>query len=97
MAANSHISLPKPFVSGDVSEWFTHFEICCAVNEWDDATKAQKLPTLLEGKALTIWLELSEADQKDYKQAKMKITGKMAPRAFVSLGDFYKCRLHPGE
>ena len=32
-----------------------------------------KLPTLLEGKALAIWLDLSENEQKDYKRAKKPI------------------------
>ena len=31
----------------------------CHYNDWDDGTKAKKLPTLLEGKALVIWLELT--------------------------------------
>ena len=35
--------------------------------------KALKLPALLEGEALAIWLELSDDDQKDYKEAKKKI------------------------
>ena len=65
MATGRHISLPKTFTSGDVSEWFKRFEICCTANEWNAATKALKLPTLLEGEALAIWLELSDDDQKD--------------------------------
>jgi len=97
MSANRHISLPKTFASGDVGEWFKRFEICCSANEWNDTTQAAKLPTLLEGEALAIWLELSEDTQKDYKEAKKKIVEKMAPQAFVSLDDFHKRRLHPGE
>lgn len=97
MAAGRHISLPKTFASGDVSEWFKRFEICCTANEWNAATKALKLPTLLEGEALAIWLELSDDDQKDYKEAKKKIVEKMAPQSFVSLGDFHKRRLLPNE
>ena len=53
--------------AGDVREWFQRFEICCKANAWDDAKKALKLPTLLEGEALAVWLELSEAEQADYK------------------------------
>ena len=97
MSANRHISLPKTFASGDVGEWFKRFEICCSANEWNNTTKAAKLPTLLEGEALAIWLELNEDTQKDYKEAKKKIIEKMAPQAFVSLDDFHKRRLHPGE
>ena len=97
MSTQWHINLPYTFASGDVSEWFKRFEIYCTANEWNDATEALKLPTLLEGEALAIWLELSEADQKDYKEAKKKVTAKMAPQTFISLDDFHKRRLHPGE
>ena len=55
--AYRHISLPQPFVHGDPNEWFKRFEICCRANAWDNAAQAAKLPTLLEGEALAIWLE----------------------------------------
>ena len=72
MSLNSskHISLPKTFSLGDVDEWFSHFEICCKTNKWNGTTKAAKLPTLLEGEALAVWLELSEEDKEDYSKAK---------------------------
>ena len=97
MSTTKHISLPKTFASGDVNEWFKRFEICCSANDWNDATKALKLPTLLEGEALAVWLELSEETQKSYSEAKKQIIAKMAPQSFVSLDDFHKRRLHPGE
>lgn len=68
--AERHISIPKPFAAGDIGEWFQRFEICCKANSWNDATKAVKLPTLLEGEALAVWLELSEGEQEEYKTAK---------------------------
>ena len=92
-SSNSHISLPKTFASGDVAEWFNKYEICCKANKWSDETKATKLPTLLEGEALTVWLELSEEQQSDYKQAKEKITDKIAPLKFEALDKFHKRRL----
>lgn len=95
--ANRHISLPQVFADGDPQEWFQRFEICCTANEWDAQTKALKLPTLLEGEALAVWLDLSEADRKDYQVAKEKILAKMAPVGFVSLGDFHSRKLKPGE
>jgi len=33
-------------------------------------TQAMKLPTLLEGEALTVWLELSDEDKAYYSKAK---------------------------
>ena len=97
MATQRHISLPKTFANGDVSEWFKRFEICCAANEWNDATKALKLPTLLEGEALAVWLELTGETQENYSDAKKELIKKMAPQSFVSMSDFHKRGLHPGE
>ena len=42
-----------------------------------------KLPTLLEGEALAVWLELSQEEQKDIVTAKEKMIQKMAPTARV--------------
>lgn len=95
--AYRHVSLPKLFASGDVAEWFMRFDICGRANEWDDATMALKLPTLLEGEALANWLGLSANDQGDYKIAKEKLTRKMTPLVFISLEDFHRRRLRPGE
>ena len=58
---------------------------------------ALKLPTLLEGKALAVWLELTEEEQKDYTRTKKKITDATKPMSFILLDNFYKQLLHPGE
>ena len=94
--ASKHVSLPSAFSEGDPTEWFKRFEICSTANDWDDAMQAKKMPTLLEGEALAIWLDLSEDDQKNYSEAK-KIIGHLAPMSFVSLDDFHARRLRPGE
>ena len=95
--AERHISLPKPFSGGDVKDWFQRFEICARANGWEAATKATRLPTLLEGEALAIWLELSNEQQEDYKVAKEEIEKAMKPMGFVSLDDFNRRKLQPGE
>ena len=56
--AERYVSLPRPLSSGDVKDWFQQFDICARANGWDAETKAKKLPTLLEGKALAVWLEV---------------------------------------
>ena len=61
--AERHVSIPKPFSTGDITEWFQRFEICCRANGWNNEAKAVKLPTLLEGEAIAVWLELSEEEQ----------------------------------
>ena len=95
--AERHISVPKPLATGDPVEWFTKFEICFRANEWNDDKKIKKLPTLLEGEALALWLELSDEDQADYAKAKKAITEKMCPASFVSLDEFHLRKMHPGE
>ena len=77
--------------------WFQRFEICAAANQWDGAKKALKLPTLLEGKALAIWLELSTEQRTDYAVAKEQLITKMAQTEFVSLEEFHSRKLRPGE
>ena len=70
MAEQRHISVQKPFSSGDVSEWLRRFEIRSKANKWNEETQALKLPTLLEGEALAVWLELSEEEQSSMETIK---------------------------
>ena len=94
---SKHISFPRSFSDGEPTEWFQKYNICCDANEWEDATKAKKLPTLLEGEALAIWLELMTEEKASYATSKDKIITKMKPMQFVSLDDFWVQRLNPGE
>ena len=73
LMARKHISLPLAFATGDPTEWYKRFEICCRANELSDAGKALKLPTLLESEALAVWMELSEAEEEDYKSTKAQM------------------------
>ena len=91
--AAGHVSVPKPFCEGDAREWFQRFEICAAANQWNAATQALKLPTLLEGEALAIWLELSTEQKADYAGAKEHLITKMAPTEFVSLEEFHSRKM----
>ena len=75
--ATNHFSVPKSFSSEDAAEWFKRFDICSAANKWSEETKALKLPTLLEGEALAIWLALDEDVQKEYDQVKAKMVIKV--------------------
>ena len=56
-------------------------------------TKWVKLPTLLEGEVVVIWLELSEVDL----TRKEKLCKKLTPMESVSLDDFHKSKLYPGK
>ena len=97
MAEQRHVSIPKPFASGDAGEWFKRFEICCQANAWDETVKVLKLPTLLEGEALATWMELSEDEQGNYGAAKQKMIERMVSASFVSMDGFLKRRLGSRE
>ena len=58
---------------------------------------ALKFPTLLEGEALAVCLELMEEEQKNYDVAKKKITDTIKPMSFILLDDFYKRVLRQAE
>ena len=90
MAVSGHVSLPKPLGSGDAYEWLKKFEICCKANKWTHETKALKLPTLLEGEALAVWLEQSEDEQADYAVVAEQLCSKLTPLGFVSLDNFHQ-------
>ena len=90
-----HVSVPKPFASGDAAEWFNRF--ASQANSWNNATKALKLPTLLEGEALAMWLELGDRERTDYAMARSNIIDTMMPMGFVSLEAFHSRKLRPGE
>ena len=95
--ADCHFSLPKPFSSGDVKDWFQRYEICTKTNGRNTAVKATILPTLLEGEVLAIWLELTGEQLEDYGVAKGEIAKAMRPMEFISLDDFHCKKLRPGE
>ena len=78
-----HISVPRPFESGNIMEWLSHFEICAKANGWDAAVKAVKLPILLEGEALAVWLDFTEEEQGDYSVTVDKLKRKCPYRIFI--------------
>ena len=97
MTAGSHVSIPKPFSSGDVVQWFQRFDLCSDANKWEDEVKAIKMPTLLEGEALAAWLDLAEETKKDYETAKKQLIDGLMPIAFTLLDKFHARKLLPGE
>ena len=54
----------------------------------------QEIATLLEGKALSVRLELNQDEQKSYKDAKTK---RMSLVQFVLIDNFHQQKLLPGE
>ena len=78
-------------------EWYQRFEICAHANGWEAEVKVKKLPTLLEGEALAVWLELTNEQQASYAATKKAMEEVMMLMSFVSLDDFHRRKLRPGE
>ena len=65
-------------------------------NAWDWDKKLKKLPTILEGEASAIWLELGD-DKTAYTDVKEKLLKRMKPDAFTALDEFHKRVMRPDE
>ena len=86
---SKHISLPRPFSEGDPNDWFQKYKIYCKANEWGDELRAKKLPNLLEGNALAIWLEMTIEQKGTYQMVKSRIVERMTPIHFVSIDKLF--------
>ena len=64
---------------------------------WSLVVTRVKLPTLLEGEALAVSLELTQEQQDDYVVTKKAMEKAMLPMNSVSLDDFHHRKLRPGE
>ena len=75
------ICVPETFSDGEFSQWMRRFDLCSAANKWDDEMKLVRLPTLLRGRAFSVFemLKLSEEDRKSYAAVKRALTDVMEP------------------
>jgi len=60
MSTATSISAPKPLAEENPIEWFQWFNIFFTANGWNDEAKAKRLPTLLEGEALAVYVAGAE-------------------------------------
>ena len=73
------IALPEPLHGEDAKSWFKRFEVCAAANEWNDAKKLLRTPTLLKGRAWAVFESLSEAETDTYEHLKMALLARLSP------------------
>ena len=73
------IALPEPLHGEDAKSWFKRFEVCAAANEWDDAKKLLRTPTLLKGRAWAVFESLSEAETDTYAHLKTALLARLSP------------------
>ena len=55
------------------------YELCAAVNEWDDARKLLRLPTLFKGRAWVIFESLRDEEKDTYDHPKRAISERLNP------------------
>ena len=73
------IALPEPFHGEDPKSWFKRFEVCAAANEWDDAKKLLRTPTLLKGRVWAVFESLSEVETDTYEHLKVALLARSSP------------------
>ena len=75
MAESFDIPLPQ-ITSEDFSRAWTHFELVATTKEWNAAKQLVVLPTLLRGKLIDYYLDLSDDEKKDIKSLKAALQEK---------------------
>ncbi len=73
------LALSEPLQDGDARSWFKRFEVCAAANEWNDAKKLLRLPTLLRGRSWAIYDSLTGEETDTYEHLKKAILDRLSP------------------
>ena len=79
MACRTGLALPEVLQDGDAKSWFRRFEVCAAANDWNNAKKLKRLPTLLRGRAWAVFDALPDASTDTYKHLKEALLGNLCP------------------
>ena len=64
------VCLPERSDDGDARSWFKRYELCAAANEWNEAKKLLRLPTLFKGRAWAIFESLGNSKKDTYAHLK---------------------------
>ena len=79
MATGDRVCLPEHLDDGDARSWFKRYELCAAANEWNEAKKLLRLPTLFKGRAWAIFESLGEDEKDTYAHLKTAMTERLNP------------------
>ena len=79
MATGDKLCLPEHLDDGDSKSWFKRYELCAAANEWNDARKLLRLPTLFKGRAWAIFESLHDEEKDTYDHLKRAISERLNP------------------
>ena len=95
-----HVAILSSMKDGDnFKEWWSKFELCAEANSWNDATKAKKVPTFLEGEALVAYLEMPDGNKTYYSKVLNALEEEFRQKEsqFKAMRDFEKYQLLPEE
>ncbi len=73
-ATRTSVALPEIFSDGDMVLWLRKFELCAKANDWKDTDMLKRLPTLLSGKAFTVFERLAAETKADFKVLTKAVT-----------------------
>ena len=93
-----HVTIPSSVKDGDnFEEWRSKFELCAEANSWNDATKAKKVPTFLEGEALVAYSEMPDGNKTDYSKVLNALEEEFRQKEsqFKAMRDIEKYQLLP--
>ena len=70
---------PEVLLDGDAKSWFKMFKVCAVASEWDNDKKLKCLPTLLKGRAWTIFDTLLDTSADTYEHLKEVLLSGLSP------------------
>ena len=79
MATGSGLALPEHLQDEDARSWFKRFEVCAAVNGWDNMKKLLCLPMLLRGCTWAVYDSLGEESMDTYTHLKSALLQCLCP------------------
>ena len=79
MATEDKLCLPEHLDDGDARSWFKRYELCAAANEWNEAKRLLRLPTLFKGSAWAIFESLGDDVKDTYDHLKGAMMEKLNP------------------
>lgn len=98
-STNKHVSVPRTFSAGNFREWLVRFNICAQSNGWDDGVLHNKIATFLDGEALAVYLELTDAERQKFSDITSALQKNFHPESqqFDMLSAFNSREMLPDE
>ena len=79
--------------------WLDSFNVCAAANNWNDNARLRRLPTLLAGRAFTVFQRLGDQQKDTLAHLRESLIAVFLPeeQRGARYSEFDSCRLKDGE